>query len=239
MTRGFEIVAEPQNLDDNDSEVAGMKLTSIHEGAGIEYAFLGNTSRDFNFNESNNDLYFLVPARDEFGNTTFQQSLYVDLGEDDLNSGVVQFTIGGQSYVSIDDEGLIRVRNSNAFFACKNIPELAGYTNSVKNWAVMLYPYGGAPDTCVYIKLVAEGWGSSNSTSQSLTVSVSSTESSKGSSSTVSTSSSSESSKTSETSETSSISTDSQLASSNTSGNSGLINKPTIPLALVFLFNLL
>lgn len=225
VAKGFEIVAKLQNPGNDGQGVDGLKLRSIHEGAGIEYAFLGDDGRDFSFNDTDNSLYFPIQAMSQDGNTTLQMVLSIDLdGNGNSNSAVVEFTLGGASYVSIDDEGLVRVKNSNAFFACKNIPELAGYTNSVQNWAVLLYPYGGAPDTCVYIKLVADGFGSSNSTSTNLT-SMTSSMTSSSLSSIVSSSALS-------TSSTPSISTDLSGPASSNSDNMALINGPSIPLIL-------
>lgn len=128
-------------VDSSDSNVSGKGLSSIHEGAGINYFLLGSGAETFTYDDQTNELY---------NEHSFRYSVGV-LGEY-LSSGVTgaaKATISGDK-LSIDGK--------DTFYAAKNTGD--PYNYSQQSYIVLVNSTEGALP--IGIKVVKSGSSSSS-----------------------------------------------------------------------------
>lgn len=143
--------------ESSNGEVNGQGLSSRHEGAGINYFFLGKDADELTYHEENSTFYMDVDSRYPFLLSLHHDVLMVGvLGPDafDISSG----------YLAING-------TADNFFACKNIND--PYHYSKYSYAVT---FGGDTGDCTPMKIKVEdvdGSGSDSDSEPSVTSAVS------------------------------------------------------------------
>lgn len=143
--------------DSSETSVNGLGLSSIHEGAGINYFLLGSDSETLKFDEETGTVY---------ANLTDTITQFVS-----ISNNILQLSVFTPQKVTVAD-GVVSVDGNDAFFACKNINDPYRYTE--KSFAVL----NKTSDGCFPMKIkVKSGEISSSSiaASSSTTASSSST----------------------------------------------------------------
>ncbi|CAI5756497.1 unnamed protein product [Candida verbasci] len=135
---------------DND-EVNNKGLGFIHEGAGINYAQVGDAAQNLNYNEETQLI--TEPVTVNGGAQTLDWPFGID-------NGILQIsvTINNPPKVTIGDDGSVSFEGSDSLYAKKNIND--PYRYSEKSYFVVSENGDGA----IPIKLVAKTEGSNNST---------------------------------------------------------------------------
>lgn len=142
------------SIESDNQDVNNNGLSSIHEGAGINYFLLGNSSQTIDYNESTGILSFASSPEvvQSFG----------------VTSNIVQLSVASSpSPVKFTDNLLSFNGSTSNFYACKNINDPYNYS---KNSYALTYYTSDAPDGCIAVKVkVAEGAASSSSAASSAT----------------------------------------------------------------------
>ncbi|VEU24281.1 DEKNAAC105653 [Brettanomyces naardenensis] len=148
------VSAEDVNLwvKSDNSEVNGKGLSSLHEGAGINYFFLGD------------------------GTISMTYDATTGLVSESIGSGIVtSFGAVGDHFaassvttpyfdVTFEDDGTLQANgSSDVFYACQNTGD--PYQYSTSQWEVMYYPAKDAPEGCLPITLINKAEAPSNSSS--------------------------------------------------------------------------
>lgn len=124
-------------VESDNKEINGKGLSSLHEGAGLNYFFLGEGSQDLKYDSSSQKLYFDIS--DEI---TYSFSVYSD------------FAIIGvlEPYkVEFNDNYLKVNGTTEGFFACKNVND--PYQYSKDSYALMNFLGKEAPEGCILLKV--------------------------------------------------------------------------------------
>lgn len=106
--------------DSSETSVNGLGLSSIHEGAGINYFLLGSGSETLKFDEETGTVY---------ANLTDTITQFVSISDN-----ILQLSVFSPQKVTVAD-GVVSVDGNDAFFACKNINDPYRYTE--KSFAVL------------------------------------------------------------------------------------------------------
>ncbi|GMM32564.1 hypothetical protein DAMA08_053090 [Martiniozyma asiatica (nom. inval.)] len=134
---------------DND-EVDGFSLGWIHEGAAVEYVFLGSKGGDteaLNF-EDNALEYDWLPGYPQ----------YVSFG----GNYVQVASFGPANVFTFDDDNLLQVNGtSKNFYACKNTND--PYSYSASSYELMYYE-SDAPSDCISVEVEKSSGADASST---------------------------------------------------------------------------
>jgi hypothetical protein len=107
--------------DSSETSVNGLGLSSIHEGAGINYFLLGSGSETLKFDEETGTVY---------ANLTDTITQYVSIN----SANILQLSVLAPQKVTVAD-GVVSVDGNESFFACKNINDPYRYTE--KSFAIL------------------------------------------------------------------------------------------------------
>lgn len=145
--QAFSLFTESDTADVNNKG-----LTSYHEGAGINYAFLGADSIDFEYDATAKSLSQKV------GGYSYNFSV--------TETHAVQFSVIEGAEVSFDGEYLSYKGSTSGFYACKDIVEPYEYSKST--FAVTYFGSETPSYTdCAAIKIKKVGGSTSSSSSSS------------------------------------------------------------------------
>ncbi|CAX44219.1 hypothetical LDG family protein, putative [Candida dubliniensis CD36] len=120
----------------DSAEVDGKGVSILHEGAGINYVFLGTDSIDVTYDDAQKLLYVPVNSNVQF-----------NLG---TNADIIQFSVTTPVSVEIAEDGSVNFEGSDDLFAAQYIND--PYNYSKDSYAVILR---GKPHA-IPIKLVAK-----------------------------------------------------------------------------------
>ncbi|KAK7205267.1 hypothetical protein BZA70DRAFT_277742 [Myxozyma melibiosi] len=145
----------------SDSTIDGQFLSSIHEGAGINYVFLGPSGETYSYDSSANT----------FGGVSFAGlTSYFQVNDEDL---VTVSILGGYTDFDIVDGNTLAVNGSSSgFYACKNTGDPYSYSTSEYQ---ALYYTSGAPSDCIPFTIEFVLDGASATTSNTTTANATST----------------------------------------------------------------
>ncbi|EMG48331.1 putative cell wall protein, putative [Candida maltosa Xu316] len=114
--REYQLFAQSDN-----EEVNGQGLSSIHEGAGINYVFLGSAAQTVNYDTDSQNIFADLEIA---GGQTARQSLV-------LEGGVLQLSVAGEPLaVQIADDGAVTFPGSDGLAAAKNINDPYRYSEN-------------------------------------------------------------------------------------------------------------
>lgn len=131
--------------DSSESSVNGLGLSSKHEGAGINYFFLGSGSETLEFDEATGQVSI------DIGNSV-KQSISVDAGN------FLQLSVTEFQKVTVAD-GVVSVDGNDKFYACKNVSD--PYRYSADSYAVL----SKSADGCFPITIKVKDGETSSATS--------------------------------------------------------------------------
>lgn len=123
----------------DDQSINGNGLSSIHEGAAINYFFLGSAAQTLVYDDENNWIYFQpIPDLKQYF------SVY---------QTIVQMTVATEAgtTVTIDDAGVLSFEGSSDFYAQKNIND--PYSYSKTSFAVLQFN-DTAPADAIPFKII-------------------------------------------------------------------------------------
>ncbi|EGV66733.1 hypothetical protein PSN45_003055 [Yamadazyma tenuis] len=121
-------------VESEDSSVSGQGLSPLHEGAALDYVFLGKNSADFHYNSTSHSIYSLD------GNLELVPV---------VESNIVEF-VPGKPNVFVKD-GYLSYKGSSSFAACNNVNQQYDY----KGYALAQYPNENVPRGCINVKVKA------------------------------------------------------------------------------------
>lgn len=142
VSYGFTLSAKS-----DDQDIDGKQVLGYHEGAGIDYAFLGDKGVDFTLDGET--LSFSPPGAPYAENMAVSEDSVITLSPKEKGSA------------SFDGD-VLSLDGSDSFYACHDVKEMSGYTYSKTDWAITQFK-GDAPDGCKAMKLVKSGDDSSDS----------------------------------------------------------------------------
>ena len=108
-------------VESDNTEINGKGLSSLHEGAGLNYFFLGEGSQDLKYNSSDKQLYFDVSDDIKFSFSV--SGNFATIGV--LEPYKVEFE---HNYLKVNG-------TTDGFFACKNVND--PYRYSENSYALM------------------------------------------------------------------------------------------------------
>lgn len=119
------------------TEVNNKGIFAKHEGAGVNYVFIGENTETYYFDETTSTLY--------------QQAGDLKLPFV-ISGGIAQFSVAGGEPISLSfDHDYLAINGStHALAACKNIND--PYRYSENEWAVTYQP-GAIPEDCIALQL--------------------------------------------------------------------------------------
>lgn len=136
------------------AEVNSKGLSSIHEGAGINYFFLGTNAQTLQYDEGAKVIYISLSSDQPNSNQYFA-----------IEGNVLQLTVAAQPLsVEFDADGYAVFAGSNSIYALMNIND--PYRYSETSYAVVSYPEG-APEGAIPIRIALAGAAPSPSPSPS------------------------------------------------------------------------
>ncbi|KGU23276.1 hypothetical protein MGS_05195 [Candida albicans P78042] len=124
------------SIEADDERVNGKGITFKHEGAGINYAFVSDSSAKFNYDDESKLFYYPISPQ-----------LNYNLG---TAGDIVQFSVTPPSSVEIGDDGVLKFEDSDELFAAVSINDPYHYSD--KDFAVIVKGKNHA----IPIKLVAK-----------------------------------------------------------------------------------
>lgn len=124
-------------VESDNKEINGNGLSSLHEGAGLNYFFLGKDSEELNYDSASQQLYFDV--NDQIRYAFSVVSNFATIGV--LESYKVDFK----------DEYLKVNGTTEGFYACKNVND--PYRYSEGRYALMNFLDQKAPEECILLKI--------------------------------------------------------------------------------------
>ena len=124
------------SIEADDERVNGKGITFKHEGAGINYAFVSDSSAKFNYDDESKLFYYPISPQ-----------LNYNLG---TAGDIVQFSVTPPSSVEIGDDGALKFEGSDELFAAVSINDPYHYSD--KDFAVIVKGKNHA----IQIKLVAK-----------------------------------------------------------------------------------
>ncbi|KGQ84533.1 hypothetical protein MEU_05173 [Candida albicans P37005] len=124
------------SIEADDERVNGKGITFKHEGAGINYAFVSDSSAKFSYDDESKLFYYPISPQ-----------LNYNLG---TAGDIVQFSVTPPSSVEIGDDGALKFEGSDELFAAVSINDPHHYSD--KDFAVIVKGKNHA----IQIKLVAK-----------------------------------------------------------------------------------
>ncbi|CAX40760.1 hypothetical LDG family protein, Candida conserved [Candida dubliniensis CD36] len=124
------------SIQADDERVNGKGITFKHEGAGINYAFVSDTSAKFNYDDESKLFYYPISPQINY-----------NLGTE---SDIVQFSVTPPKSVEIGDDGILKFEDSDKLYAAVSINDPYHYSDN--DFAIILR---GKPHA-IPIKLVAK-----------------------------------------------------------------------------------
>ncbi|ODV80293.1 uncharacterized protein CANTADRAFT_50492 [Suhomyces tanzawaensis NRRL Y-17324] len=151
-------------IDSQNKEVDGNSLQPLHEGAAIQYLFLGHQQNAFQYDSDTQVLSGPNPPQTPFANNF---SIVDHVAWTSSSTEATKVTIiGGHSA----DRGFLAINgSSDGFYAVKNINDPYQYSN--QQYALVYYPDGGQPDGAISVNIRTHT--SDNSTSNDSSASAS------------------------------------------------------------------
>ena len=110
------------SIEADDERVNGKGITFKHEGAGINYAFVSDSSAKFNYDDESKLFYYPISPQ-----------LNYNLG---TAGDIVQFSVTPPSSVEIGDDGALKFEGSDELFAAVSINDPYHYSD--KDFAVIV-----------------------------------------------------------------------------------------------------
>lgn len=140
-------------VSSKSDEINGKGLSSIHEGAAINYVFLGDGTTELYYDATQKVIY-----------QPFIENYYQFL---DATGPYVALTVSTPSSVfTFDNEGLLYLNGSSSgFYACKDTNDPYSYS---QNSYELMYYQSDAPEGCLALTL-SKGAAPNNSSSSSVT----------------------------------------------------------------------
>ena len=124
------------SIEADDKRVNGKGITFKHEGAGINYAFVSDSSAKFSYDDESKHLFYPINSQISY-----------NLGTE---GDIVQFSVTTPSSVEIGDDGALKFEGSDELFAAVSINDPHHYSD--KDFAVIVKGKNHA----IPIKLVAK-----------------------------------------------------------------------------------
>ncbi|OWB57975.1 hypothetical protein B5S28_g3961 [[Candida] boidinii] len=144
-------------VSSESDEINGKGLTSIHEGAGINYVFLA---------DGNTELYYDADKKVVY--QPFLESSYQFLAA--IGSYFALTVTSSGNEFTFDDEGVLYLNGSSSgFYACKDTKD--PYNYSQKTYELMYYPED-APESCLALTLSKAAASEKSSSSETITSSI-------------------------------------------------------------------
>lgn len=132
-------------VESSDSSIDGKHISPMHEGAGINYAVLGDDGVTFIYNSTSKELL------QDVGRYQYPFS---------VQDSVVWFSVVGAQEVDFQSSYLSYNGTVDGFAACKNIND--PYNYSKENYILSNFVGGETPEDCVPLKLkVGKMWANS------------------------------------------------------------------------------
>ena len=110
------------SIEADDKRVNGKGITFKHEGAGINYAFVSDSSAKFSYDDESKLFYYPISPQ-----------LNYNLG---TAGDIVQFSVTPPSSVEIGDDGALKFEGSDELFAAVSINDPHHYSD--KDFAVIV-----------------------------------------------------------------------------------------------------
>ena len=110
------------SIEADDERVNGKGITFKHEGAGINYAFVSDSSAKFSYDDESKLFYYPISPQ-----------LNYNLG---TAGDIVQFSVTPPSSVEIGDDGALKFEGSDELFAAVSINDPYHYSD--KDFAVIV-----------------------------------------------------------------------------------------------------
>ena len=124
------------SIKSDDKRVNGKGITYKHEGAGINYAFVSDSSAKFSYDDESKHLFYPINSQISY-----------NLGTE---GDIVQFSVTTPSSVEIGDDGALKFEGSDELFAAVSINDPYHYSD--KDFAIIVKGKNHA----IPIKLVAK-----------------------------------------------------------------------------------
>ena len=137
---------------DND-EISGQGLSSIHEGAGTNYFFLGEAGQTLQYDDEARSLYITLNSQPPAPQQLAFQGQFLALT-------VAQ----GALSVDIQEDGSVSFDGSDSLYAAKNVDD--PYRYSENSWAVVNTESDGAIPLRIQARFVGENEETSSSTEE-------------------------------------------------------------------------
>ncbi|KAK9235020.1 hypothetical protein V1525DRAFT_411264, partial [Lipomyces kononenkoae] len=152
-------VAAPESVylkvKSNDSTIDGQGLSSIHEGAAINYVFLGGASELLAYESSNNTIYdpYIYPPY-PFYLQLLDSVVIVAVG---LSDNVEQFRVDSNNYLTVNG-------SENVFYAAKNTSDPYDYS-AYSYQALYFADKSAAPEGAIPFRILVEPAAASTTSS--------------------------------------------------------------------------
>ncbi|KAI5966861.1 uncharacterized protein KGF55_000270 [Candida pseudojiufengensis] len=114
--KDIQLIAES-----NDQEINSKGLSSIHEGAGINYFFLGENPQNLKYDDEKKQIYILLNVNN--GQQQVPQSL-------NFNGKFLSLSVSEPLAVEIDENDILQFDGSNNLFAAKDQNDPYQYSRS-------------------------------------------------------------------------------------------------------------
>ena len=124
------------SIEADDERVNGKGITFKHEGAGINYAFVSDSSAKFNYDDESKLFYYPISPQ-----------LNYNLG---TAGDIVQFSVTPPSSVEIGDDGALKFEGSDELFAAVSINDPYHYSD--KDFAVIVKGKNHAIQSNLWLK---------------------------------------------------------------------------------------
>ena len=110
------------SIEADDERVNGKGITFKHEGAGINYAFVSDSSAKFSYDDESKHLFYPINSQISY-----------NLGTE---GDIVQFSVTTPSSVEIGDDGALKFEGSDELFAAVSINDPYHYSD--KDFAIIV-----------------------------------------------------------------------------------------------------
>ncbi|EMG48327.1 RHD3 Cell wall protein RHD3 [Candida maltosa Xu316] len=142
----------------DDSTIDGQGLTSTHEGAGINYLFLGPNAQTLQYDSDDQTIFTDLQIA---GGQTARQSFVVE-------GGIFQLSVSGTPLtVQIQPDGTVSFPGSDSVFASKNINDPNNF--SATQFAVIDHATNETIPFTIVAKLLNNATAPSNETTSVIT----------------------------------------------------------------------
>lgn len=139
--------------ESDDKSVNGLGLSSIHEGAAINYFFLSSGGAEtLQYDEKNGEVYSTT-------SDSVKQSVSIDAGN------FLQLSAADFQKVDFSDDDTVSVNGNDEFFAAKNVKD--PYNYSKDSYAILNKSSDGSIKIKIKAKQVADSSSSASAAPQS------------------------------------------------------------------------